>query len=251
MRVLTMNLNGVRSAVRRGIKEALAGFDPDLVCLQEVRAAQADIPALGLAHQAHWHPAERPGYSGVGTLIRAAPRAVTIGIGHEQFDKEGRVIRADLDGFTLINVYAPSGTSGEVRQQVKMAFLAVFRQYIGALIAEGRELLICGDMNIAHQPIDLKNWRGNQKNSGFLPEERQWLSDFLGLGLVDVVRQLAGPDFEIYSWWTVRAGARERNVGWRIDYQLATPGLAARARGFEIPRLPVFSDHAPVVVDYE
>lgn len=187
----------------------------------------------------------------MGTLARGGFARVRAGIGEPDVDAEGRVLRTDLpNGIALVNVYAPSGSSGEHRQAAKMAFLERFLPYLRALRDEGRDALVVGDLNIAHAEIDLKNWRANRRTSGFLPEERAWLSEALALGYVDVVRALAGPEAAVYSWWSQRAGARGRDVGWRIDLQLATPGLAARATGFAIPRLPVVSDHAPVVVDF-
>jgi exodeoxyribonuclease-3 len=251
VRVVSLNVNGVRAAVRKGLPALLDALAPDVVCLQEVRAAPQQVPELVAGMCASWHPAERKGYSGVGTLTRMPPRGVKVGIGDAAFDAEGRVLLTELQEVTVLNVYAPSGTTGEVRQAVKMAFLDRFLGFVAELLAQGKPLLVCGDMNIAHREVDLKNWRSNQKSSGFLPEERAWFSRLLDVGLVDVVRRLAGDDTPVYSWWTQRAGARERNVGWRIDYQLATPDVAARALAFDVPRLPVLSDHAPVVVDYE
>src|SRR5690606_22605895 len=157
----------------------------------------------------------------------------------------------DLRDFTVVNVYAPSGTTGALRQAAKYRFLEQFYAYLRALLDEGRELLVCGDINIAHDKVDLKNWRSNQNTSGFLPAERTWFGSLLDLGFVAVVRRRAGPETEVYSWWTARAGARQRNIGWRIDYQLATTGLADRARAYSLPREPLLSDHAPVIVDYE
>lgn len=245
-----MNVNGVRSAHRKGLSTTLAELDPDIVCLQEVRAAIDQVPRLPLTHTACWLPADRKGYSGVGTLTRHTPLATRTGIGSAEFDGEGRVIRTDLPEAVIINVYTPSGTTGDVRQAAKYRFMTQFLDYLVGVIAEGREVLVCGDINIAHQKIDLRNWRSNQKNSGFLPEERAWFGSLLERGLVDVVRTLAGPETAVYSWWTARGGARERDVGWRIDYQLATPGLARRATGYSILREPLLSDHAPVIVDY-
>jgi exodeoxyribonuclease-3 len=250
VRVLTMNVNGIRAAHRKGLAATLVSLDADVVCLQEVRADPEQVPALGLEHTAVWLPAERKGYSGVGTLTRQAPTAVATGIGSSEFDGEGRVIRTDLNDVSVINVYCPSGTTGEVRQAAKYRFLSLFSDYLDRLLAEGREVLVCGDINIAHQKVDLRNWRTNQRNSGFLPDERAWFGSLIERGFVDVVRALAGPDTAVYTWWTARAGARERDVGWRIDYQLATAGLAGRATGFTVLREPLLSDHAPVLVDY-
>lgn len=201
-------------------------------------------------HTARWLPAERKGYSGVGTLTRVTPYATSTGIGRAEFDGEGRVIRTDLAGLSVVNVYLPSGTTGPVRQAAKYRFMERFLEVIEEALAQGREVLVCGDLNIAHQQVDLKNWRTNKSNSGFLPDERAWFGMLLQRGLVDVVRELAGPETAVYSWWTARSGARERDIGWRIDYQLATPKLAGAAIGYSIPREPLLSDHAPVVVDY-
>lgn len=252
VRVVSLNVNGLRSAARKGLAAVLDDLSSDVVCLQEVRASPEQATGLaGNAYHENWNSAQRPGYSGVGTLTRERPDRVTAGSGHGEFDVEGRVLVTEVRGVSVLNVYVPSGTMGEARQAVKMSFLEHFLRFVSRLVATGRPLLICGDVNIAHRKIDLKNWRHNQRTSGFLPEERQWLSSLLEVGLVDVVRQLAGEETEVYTWWTLRAGARERNVGWRLDYQLATPDVAERATAFEVRRFPILSDHAPVSVDYD
>lgn len=251
MRVVSLNVNGIRAAHRKGAAALLAGLDADVVALQEVRARAAERPALLPGYATAWHEAARPGYSGVGTLARAPFDGAPVALDHEALDAEGRVLRSDHPaGVTVVNVYAPSGSSGDHRQALKLAFMERFLPWLAALLAEGREVLVVGDVNVAHAEVDLKNWRANRGTPGFLPEERAWLSAVLDLGLVDVVRTLAGPDAAVYSWWSARGGARERDVGWRIDYQLATPALAASAHRFDVPRTPVVSDHAPVVVDY-
>jgi exodeoxyribonuclease III len=251
VRVVSLNVNGLRAAERKGVRALLTELDADVIALQEVRAGEGQRPTPLEGYAEAWHPAERPGYSGVGTLARGGFREVRAGLGDAAFDAEGRVLRTDLpNGVALVNVYVPSGSAGPHRQASKMLFLERFLPYLDALRAEGRELLLVGDVNIAHAEIDLKNWRTNRQTSGFLPDERSWFGEVLALGFVDVVRALAGPDTAVYSWWSQRAGARERDVGWRIDHHLATPGLAARAVRYEVPRLPVVSDHAPVVVDY-
>lgn len=250
MRIATMNLNGLRAAVKKGALEYLAQRGIDVIALQEVRAQPEQIGGIPGGYEAYWHCGSRPGYSGVGVLARVPPACTVDRVGHEALDAEGRVLLARFDAFDLVSVYVPSGTTGGVRQAVKMEFLAAFHAWVRDRIARGREMLLVGDFNIAHAEIDLARPQQNHTTSGFLPEERAWLTDFLQLGLRDVVRERAGPDTAIYSWWTYRAGARQRNVGWRLDYHLATPGLAATARTADIPREPVFSDHAPVIVDY-
>ncbi len=247
---MSFNVNGIRAAHRKGFADLVARVKPDLICLQEAKAQPADIPSLP-DYCNTWHCAERKGYSGVGVLsLQPADRTIH-GLGFEAYDSEGRVLRADFSRLSVLNVYVPSGSSRAERQAFKMRFLADFYDHVERLLTEGRELLVCGDLNVAHREVDLTNWRANQKTSGFLPEERAWFGRLLELGLVDVVREHAGPEAPVYSWWSQRSGARARNVGWRLDYQLATPGLASRVAHAEIFKDPVLSDHAPVVVDYD
>lgn len=252
MRVVTLNLNGIRSAAAKGVFEWLEGQQADAVCFQEVRALSHQFPLelQALRHHSHWHFAQKPGYSGVGLLSRKKPKSVHLGFG-SAFDLEGRLVRADFKDHTLISVYVPSGSSGETRQAQKMVFLSEFLPYLASLVKEGREVIVSGDFNIAHKPIDLKNWRSNQKNSGFLPEERQWVDQLLEAGYIDTYRQLVGPETAHYSWWSARGSARANDVGWRLDYQFSTPGLAQVARNPQIHREPFFSDHAPVAIDYK
>lgn len=250
MRLVTLNCNGIRAADKKGLREFLESLAADVVCFQEVRATAAQIPEWARERQAYWLPAVKSGYSGVGVVTSQLVQRVQTGIGDAQVDDEGRVQRLDFADWTLVNAYFPSGSSGEHRQIAKFHFLERFRRYIEGVVAEQPRVLVCGDFNIAHQKIDLKNWKSNQDTSGFLPEERQWLTEFSSLGFIDVVRTLAGAETAVYSWWSQRAGSRQRDVGWRLDYQWASPELAARAMSFQIPRLPVFSDHAPVIVDY-
>lgn len=250
MRLVTLNCNGIRAADKKGLRDFLEEVAADVVCFQEVRASAAQIPKWATETQAYWLPAVKNGYSGVGVVTSQLVQRVQTGIGDAQVDDEGRVQRLDFADWTLVNAYFPSGSSGEHRQIAKFHFLEKFRHYIERVIAEQPRVLVCGDFNIAHQKIDLKNWKSNQDTSGFLPEERQWLTDFSSLGFVDVVRTLAGAETAVYSWWSQRAGSRQRDVGWRLDYQWASSDLAAGAKSFQIPRMPVFSDHAPVIVDY-
>lgn len=251
MRVLSLNINGIRAGLRKGLEPFINERQPDIICFQEVKAHECDIPPLLPTYHAHWHCAERKGYSSVGIVSKTPPEQVIHGMGIKLYDSEGRVIRADFGRLSVVSVYVPSGSSGDARQAFKMRFLEAFRRYTINLLAEGREVILCGDINIAHKKIDLTNWRSNQKTSGFLPEERAWLDRFLNLGLVDSYRQFIGPDTPSYSWWSLRTGARARNVGWRLDYQLTSPALAERVRFAEIPMEPNLSDHAPVILDYD
>lgn len=256
LRVITLNLNGVRSAAGKGLYRWLARQKADLFCVQELKAQAPDMRAEMLApagFRGYFHYAEKKGYSGVGLYCKREPDRVIEGLGIREFDAEGRYLRADFGKLSVISVYLPSGSSGEHRQQSKFRFMKQFYPHLGKLAAERREFILCGDWNIAHQEIDLKNWRGNQKNSGFLPEERQWLTGvFDELGWVDVYRRLY-PDTtgESYTWWSNRGQAWAKNVGWRIDYQIASPGLAVKALSASIYKKQRFSDHAPLAIDYD
>jgi exodeoxyribonuclease-3 len=253
IRILSLNVNGIRSAASKGLFRWLRKAEPDVVCLQEVKADEADIPEAlrfpdGL--HGHFHCAQRRGYSGTALYAVKDPRAVRLGFGSREFDAEGRYVEAEFKDLTVISVYFPSGSSGPERQAAKYRFLAEFGPHLEQLRTSGREIVFCGDINIAHREIDLKNWRSNQKNSGFLPDERAWLTRvFDERGWVDVFRRLDQRP-EQYTWWSNRGQAWAKNVGWRIDYQIATPGLAARARRAEIYTAKRFSDHAPLTIDY-
>jgi len=261
LRVTSLNVNGIRSAFRKGLPDWLARHAADVVCVQEIKIAADDLTEAlrrPAGYAGHFLHAEKKGYSGVGIYCNPArhpAERIITGMDCPEFDAEGRVMRADWPGLSIISVYLPSGSSGDERQQAKYRFLDAFGPWLDALMRErhatGREFIVCGDWNIAHKEIDLKNWRGNQKNSGFLPAERAWLTEvFDERGLVDVFRQLdARP--EQYTWWSNRGQAWAKNVGWRIDYQIATPGIAARARRAAIYKDERFSDHAPLTVDYD
>jgi exodeoxyribonuclease-3 len=254
LRIITVNLNGIRSALAKGFPQWLAQQNADVVCIQEVKAQEADLADLALIPEGfhgHYHCAAKKGYSGVALYSRVKPTAVGCGFGVEEFDAEGRFLRADFDKVTVISVYFPSGSSSPERQEAKFRFLDHFFPLLKQLRASGREIVLCGDVNIAHREIDLKNWRSNQKNSGFLPEERAWLSQVLDeLGWIDVFRRLDSRADQ-YTWWSNRGQAWAKNVGWRIDYQIATPGIAAAARSASIYKDTRFSDHAPLIIDYE
>lgn len=254
MRIITINLNGIRSAASKGFYEWLTEQDADIVCLQELKAQAADMTEQMLApfgYHSCFHYAEKKGYSGVGMYCRTKPQRVTIGLGISEFDAEGRYLQADFADYSVVSLYLPSGSSGEDRQAVKFKFLDAFMPHLSELRAGGRQVIVCGDWNIAHREIDLKNWRGNKKNSGFLPEERAWLTTlFDEVGFVDVFRQLY-PELEAYTWWSNRGQAWAKDVGWRIDYQIATPIIAQRARAAGIYKAQRFSDHAPLLIDYQ
>jgi exodeoxyribonuclease-3 len=254
MRIITLNLNGIRSAARKGFFKWTARSRADVVCVQELKAQAADIPQETRepgSFRGFFHCAEKKGYSGVGLYCRRAPDRVIEGIGVRDVDSEGRYLRADFGRVSVISVYLPSGSSGPHRQAIKFRFMDQFFPHLKDLAAEGREILLCGDWNIAHKEIDLKNWRGNQKNSGFLPEERAWLTRvFDELGWVDVFRRI-DPRPEQYTWWSNRGQAWAKNVGWRIDYQIATPKFAATGKRVAIYKKQRFSDHAPLTIDYD
>ncbi|TWO69804.1 exodeoxyribonuclease III [Caenimonas sedimenti] len=258
-RLTSLNLNGIRSAASKGVEAWIAKTKPDCVCFQEVKAQAADVDGrfevlAGL--QGHFHYAEKKGYSGVAIYSRHTPSDVRAGFGSSEFDAEGRYVELRFDTpqrkLSIISCYFPSGSSGEVRQQAKFRFLDEFDPYLVALKKQ-REFILCGDVNIAHQEIDLKNWRSNRKNSGFLPEERAWMTKLLSeTGLVDVYRRLRPDTTETcYTWWSNRGQAWANNVGWRLDYHLATPALAQLARQEAIYKTERFSDHAPITMDYE
>ncbi|RXZ44561.1 exodeoxyribonuclease III [Crenobacter cavernae] len=253
LRIVSANLNGIRSADKKGFFAWLANSDADVVCVQELKAQAADLAEHQRApdgYHGFFHYAEKKGYSGVGLYSKQAPDRVEEGLGVPEFDAEGRYLRADFGNLTVISLYLPSGSSSPERQQVKFAFMEVFLPQLEALYEEGRDIVICGDWNIAHQEIDLKNWKGNMKNSGFLPEERAWLTDlFHRVGWVDTWRRLY-PDAPGYTWWSNRGQAYAKDVGWRIDYQIATPGFACRAGSANVYKDEKFSDHAPLTVDY-
>jgi exodeoxyribonuclease-3 len=254
VRIITLNVNGIRSAERKGLSRWLARAEPwDVVCLQEIKAAADQIPRALLApRRSHgfFLSATRKGYAGVALYAKKPPQ-LTLGFGSTEFDAEGRYLEADFGQLAVASVYLPSGSAGPHRQASKFRFLEVFLPHLLKLRREGREIILCGDWNIAHQPIDLKNWRSNQKNSGFLPEERAWLTRvFDELGFVDVFRK-CNTEPEQYTWWSNRGQAWKKNVGWRIDYQIATPGIAARVRAVSIYKNRRFSDHAPLIVDYD
>jgi exodeoxyribonuclease-3 len=258
-RLTSLNLNGIRSAASKGVEAWLAKTKPDCICVQEVKAQADDVAGrldalAGL--RGHFHFAQKKGYSGVAAFTKHEPSDVVTGFGSKEFDAEGRYVELRFDTpqrkLSIISCYFPSGSSGEGRQQAKFRFLDEFDPYLARLKTQ-REFILCGDVNIAHKEQDLKNWRSNRKNSGFLPEERAWMTKLLSeTGLVDVYRRLQPDTTETaYTWWSNRGQAWTNNVGWRLDYHLATPALAERARTEAIYKTERFSDHAPITIDYE
>ncbi|HEY6280653.1 MAG TPA: exodeoxyribonuclease III [Burkholderiales bacterium] len=254
LRIITLNLNGIRSAATKGFFAWLSKSQADIVCLQEVKAQANDIPPQMRnppGYNGFFHYAEKKGYSGVGVYCKAKPDKVVTGLGIADIDTEGRYLRCDFGNLSVVSVYLPSGSSSEERQTVKFSFMQRFFPHLRKIAKSGREFILCGDWNIAHKEIDLKNWRGNQKNSGFLPEERAWLTRvFDELGWVDVFRRL-NQEPEQYTWWSNRGQAWAKNVGWRIDYHIATQGIAGKAKRASIYKNKRFSDHAPLTIDYD
>lgn len=254
MRVLTQNLNGIRSADQKGFFRWLKRQEVDFLCLQETRAQLAQL-RRGLQKPQGWHvsfhDSVRPGYSGVALWSRRAPDRVQLGLGDPEIDREGRFVRGDFGDLSIISFYMPSGSSSPERQTWKFEVMDRFYGHLKRMLAEGRHVIISGDWNIAHRPIDLKNWRANQKYSGFLPEERAWLDRvFDELGFVDAFR-VVNQEPEQYTWWSNRGQARAKNVGWRIDYQVVSPGLRGNIRDASIYTRRNFSDHAPLIIEYD
>jgi len=253
LRVITLNVNGIRSAAKKGLYRWLAAQKADVACLQEIKAHDGDLLEAMRAPRGlrgFFSHARKKGYAGVALYSRAQPDRIVEGFGVKEFDEEGRCLEARFGKLSVISVYLPSGSAGPHRQASKFRFLDAFLPHLKQLRKSGREVVLCGDWNIAHKEIDLKNWRSNRKNSGFLPEERAWLTRvFDELGFVDVFRRLDHRP-EQYTWWSNRGQAWAKNVGWRIDYQIATPGIAAKAKKVSIYTRRRFSDHAPLTVDY-
>ena len=252
-KIISYNLNGIRSAINKGLLEWLKESEPDILCIQETKAQPGQVDPgefHKLGYRDYWHSAEKKGYSGVLILTREEPDHVEIGMGIPGYDTEGRVIRADYDDLSVLDVYIPSGTNGDIRQEIKMAFLDDFLIYLTELRKKRPMLLVCGDFNIAHNEIDIHNPAGNKNNSGFLPEERAWVDKFLASGFVDSFRKLH-PETVKYSWWTFRANARQRNIGWRLDYHMLTHELEKHLLESGILNEAKHSDHCPVWVNID
>lgn len=251
MRIMTLNVNGIRAATRKGFFTWLKQQNADVVCLQEIKAQLHQLDGQYFPQGLHcfYHCAEKPGYSGVALYTRQQPDSVYYGIGWPDFDSEGRWLEARFGNLSVVSLYLPSGSSKSERQDFKFDLMNRLMPYLIEQ-KQQRDYVICGDWNIAHKEIDLKNWRGNLKNSGFLPEERAWLDELFGTaGFVDTFRAVdTRPDQ--YTWWSNRGQAWANNVGWRIDYQITTPSIAKRAQQALIYKKQRFSDHAPLVIDY-
>lgn len=254
MRIATLNCNGIRAAARKGFYKWLPRQDVDVFCLQETRCADEHLAPPQFSPRGYhgaWHHATKLGYSGVGIYSRRKPDKLIRGFGSAEFDGEGRYLEARFGDLSVVSLYLPSGSSSPQRQAAKFRFLAEFLPYLERLRRQRRHFVLCGDWNIAHQQIDIRNWRSNQKNSGFLPEERAWLDDLFGrVRWVDAFRRV-NTEADQYTWWSSRGQAWANNVGWRIDYQIASPGLAGAARAAHIHKATRFSDHAPLIMDYE
>jgi exodeoxyribonuclease III len=254
MRIITVNLNGIRAAAKKGFFDWLAQQDADVVCLQETKAQEhqlTDSQFHPAGYHCYYHDAEKKGYSGVALYARQEPQEIIKGIGWTDIDSEGRYLEARFPHVNIVSLYLPSGTSGTHRQEIKVSFMERFMPYLRELQAGPQEYIICGDWNIAHKKIDLKNWRSNQTHSGFLPEERAWMDELFGaVGFVDAFR-VVNQEAEQYTWWSHRGRAWDNNTGWRIDYQVITPGLKEKVKSATIYKEQRFSDHAPLIIDYD
>ncbi len=253
VKILTYNVNGIRAALRKDFASWLKATNPDVLCLQEIKAnsEQFDESIFNdLGYHCFWNSAEKKGYSGVAILTKTKPQHVEYGCGIEQIDFEGRILRADFDGFSVMSAYFPSGSSGDLRQAFKMKFLNQFQTYINALKKDFPKLIISGDYNICHKAIDIHNPQRNKNTSGFLPEEREWMSGFIASGFVDSFRSL-NPEPHNYSWWSYRTNARAKNLGWRIDYNMISKNLLAHLSRSAILSQAFHSDHCPVLVELD
>jgi exodeoxyribonuclease-3 len=253
LRIITINANGLRAAARKGLLRWFVRQRADVLCVQEIRAREAELEAREFharGFHRHLFCAARPGYSGVAIYSRHEPVEIVRGFGDAEFDAEGRYLEAVFANVAVASVYFPSGSAGPARQEAKLRFLARFEAHMQALLRKNVPYVLCGDVNIAHKPIDLKNWRANQTHAGFTPEERAWMDHAIeAIGYVDAFR-VVNAEPEQYTWWSNRGRAWAKNVGWRIDYQLVTPSLTSRVQGASIYKRRRFSDHAPLTIDY-
>ncbi|MBN2728287.1 MAG: exodeoxyribonuclease III [Bacteroidales bacterium] len=253
MKIVSYNVNGIRAAIGKGFIEWLDQSGADVVCIQESKAQHDQIPLMEfetIGYQTFWHSAEKKGYSGVGILTKIKPDNIKVGIGIPEYDREGRFLRADFGDLSIVSVYHPSGSSGDERQAFKMKWLDDFHKKVNELKKERPNLIISGDYNICHKEIDIHDPKGNKNNSGFLPEEREWIGKFIDSGFIDTFREFH-PEPDRYSWWSYRRQARDRNLGWRIDYHMVTENLKGRLQNADILDQVVHSDHCPITLEIE
>ena len=253
IKISSFNVNGIRAAHRKGFGNWVEQSDPDIICIQETRALESQIPGSvqKLEYHQNYHIAEKKGYSGVAIFSKEEPVAIREGIGVDWIDAEGRVMMAEFENIIVFSIYAPSGTTGDVRQDLKMEFLDHFLPFAQKYLSKEKPVVFCGDFNICHTEIDIHNPKQNANTSGFLKEEREWVTSLLETGFEDIYRRLHEGETDLYSWWSYRAASKERNKGWRIDYHMGSPKLLDAAKEAEIEMEWDLSDHAPVSISYE
>ena len=251
MKIITYNLNGIRAAMSKGLVDWISQVSPDVLCVQEIKANPDQVGVFEfeeLGYHHYWYPAQKKGYSGVAIFTKQKPKHIEYGCGIKEYDDEGRILRIDFEEFSVMSVYHPSGSSGDLRQAFKMEWLGAFLNYINQLKATYPKLVICGDFNICHKAIDIHNPKSNANTSGFLPEEREWMEQFINSGFVDSFRHFNQEPHQ-YSWWSYRAGSRAKNLGWRIDYNFVTDNLKNRISRSVILPSAIHSDHCPVLLE--
>ena len=251
MKIITYNLNGIRAAMSKGLVDWISQVSPDVLCVQEIKANPDQVGVFEfeeLGYHHYWYPAQKKGYSGVAIFTKQKPKHIEYGCGIKEYDDEGRILRIDFEEFSVMSVYHPSGSSGDLRQAFKMEWLEAFLNYINQLKATYPKLVICGDFNICHKAIDIHNPKSNANTSGFLPEEREWMEQFINSGFVDSFRHFNQEPHQ-YSWWSYRAGSRAKNLGWRIDYNFVTDNLKNRISRSVILPSAIHSDHCPVLLE--
>jgi exodeoxyribonuclease-3 len=251
MKIITYNLNGIRAAMSKGLIDWISQVSPDVLCVQEIKANPDQVGVFEfeeLGYHHYWYPAQKKGYSGVAIFTKQKPKHIEYGCGIKEYDDEGRILRIDFEEFSVMSVYHPSGSSGDLRQAFKMEWLGAFLNYINQLKATYPNLVICGDFNICHKAIDIHNPKSNANTSGFLPEEREWMEQFINSGFVDSFRYFNQEPHQ-YSWWSYRAGSRAKNLGWRIDYNFVTDNLKNRISRSVILPSAIHSDHCPVLLE--
>jgi exodeoxyribonuclease III len=255
MKIVSYNVNGIRSAFSKNWLTWLQAVDADVVCLQEIKANPEQLAEIlvlieHMGYEHYWYPAQKKGYSGTAILSKKTPLKVEYGCGHCDYDFEGRILRADFEGFSVMSTYFPSGSSGDIRQEFKYRFLDDFQQYIDKLKTEHPKMVISGDYNICHRAIDIHNPKSNANSSGFLPAEREWMENFVNTGFIDSFRYF-NEDPHHYTWWSYRAGARKKNLGWRIDYNMVTKELEHNLKRSAILCEAIHSDHCPILLELD